>query len=48
MNDTIDIKVYAALHQKKQLSDYIRDKSVEEMLTEIDDTFKEEYDDVVF
>lgn len=31
------MKVYAALKQKKQLSDYIRDKSVEQMLTEIDD-----------
>ena len=48
MNDTIDMKVYAALKQKKQLSDYIRDKSVEQMLTEIDDVFKEEYGDVVF
>lgn len=48
MNDTIDMKVYAALHQKKQLSDYIRDKSVEEMLREIDDVFKEEYKDIVF
>lgn len=48
MNDTIDMKVYAALKQKKQLSDYIRDKSVEQMLTEIDDVFKEEYADVVF
>ena len=48
MKDTIDMKVYAALKQKKQLSDYIRDKSVEQMLTEIDDVFKEEYSDVVF
>ncbi len=31
------MKVYVALKQKKQLSDYIRDKSVEQMLTEIDD-----------
>ena len=43
MKDTIDMKVYAALKQKKQLSDYIRDTSVEDMLTKADDVFKEEY-----
>lgn len=43
MTDTIDMKVYAALKQKKQLSDYIRDTSVEDMLTKIDDVFNEEY-----
>lgn len=48
MTDTIDMKVYAALKQKKQLSDYIRDKSVEEMLTEQDDVFKEEFGDIIF
>ena len=44
MKDTIDMKVYAALKQKKQLSDYIRDNSVEDMLTKVDDVFKEEYE----
>lgn len=44
MKDTIDMKVYAALKQKKQLADYIRDTSVEEMLTERDDVFNSEYE----
>jgi len=44
MKDTIDMKVYAALKQKKALSDYIRDTSVQEMLTEVDDVFKGEYE----
>ena len=43
MKDTIDMKVYAALKQKKQLADYIRDTSVEDMLTKPDEVFKEEY-----
>lgn len=43
MKDTIDMKVYAALKQKKQLSDYIRDTSVQDMLTKPDEVFKEEY-----
>ena len=43
MKDTIDMKVYAALKQKKQLADYIRNNSVEDMLTKVDDVFKEEY-----
>ena len=43
MKDTIDMKIYAALKQKKQLADYIRDTSVEDMLTKPDDVFKEEY-----
>ena len=43
MNDTIDMKIYAALKQKKQLADYIRDTSLEDMLTKVDDVFKEEY-----
>jgi hypothetical protein len=43
MKDTIDMKVYAALKQKKQLSDYIRDTSVVDMLTKPDEVFKEEY-----
>lgn len=43
MTDTIDMKVYAALKQKKQLSDYIRDNSVEDMLTKPDEVFNEEY-----
>lgn len=43
MKDTIDMKVYAALKQKKQLADYIRDTSVQEFLEEADDVFKEEY-----
>lgn len=43
MKDTIDMKVYAALKQKKQLADYIRDTSVEDMLTKPDEVFKNEY-----
>jgi len=43
MSDTIDMKVYAALKQKKQLADYIRDTSVEDMLTKTDEVFNEEY-----
>ena len=43
MKDTIDMKVYAALKQKKALSDYIRDTSVEDMLTKPDEVFNEEY-----
>ena len=43
MKDTIDMKVYAALKQKKQLADYIRDTSVVDMLTKPDETFNEEY-----
>lgn len=43
MKDTIDMKVYAALKQKKQLADYIRDTSVEDMLTKPDEVFKDEY-----
>lgn len=43
MSDTIDMKVYAALKQKKQLADYIRDTSVEDMLTKRDEVFDDEY-----
>jgi len=43
MKDTIDMKVYAALKQKKQLADYIRETSVQDMLTKPDEVFKEEY-----
>lgn len=43
MSDTIDMKVYAALKQKKQLADYIRDTSVEDMLTKTDEVFNDEY-----
>ena len=43
MKDTIDMKVYAALKQKKQLADYIRDTSVEDMLTKPDEVFNNEY-----
>ena len=43
MKDTIDMKVYAALKQKKQLADYIRDTSVEDMLTKPDEVFENEY-----
>lgn len=53
MKDTIDMKVYAALKQKKSVSDYIKNTSLESFLTEPDETFKQEYkiaqvdDDVV-
>ena len=40
---TIDLKIYAALKQKRNLYEYIKDTSVKEMLTEIDNTFKETY-----
>lgn len=43
MKDTIDMKVYAALKQKKQLADYIRDTSVEDILTKPDEVFNNEY-----
>lgn len=43
MSDTIDMKVYAALKQKKQLADYIRDTSVVDMLTKTDEVFDDEY-----
>lgn len=44
MKDTIDMKVYAALKQKKQLADYIRDTSVKDMLTKVDEVFNDEYE----
>lgn len=44
MKDTIDMKVYAALKQKKQLADYIRETSVKDMLTERDEVFNDEYE----
>lgn len=53
MKDTIDMKVYAALKQKKSISDYIKNTSLQEFLTVPDETFKQEYkiaqvdDDVV-
>lgn len=43
MKDTIDMKVYAALKQKKQLADYIRDTSVQDFLETPDEVFNEEY-----
>ena len=43
MKDTIDMKVYAALKQKKQLADYIRDTSVQDFLEQPDEIFNEEY-----
>lgn len=43
MKDTIDMKVYAALKQKKQLADYIRDTSVQDFLEKPDEVFNEEY-----
>lgn len=48
MSNTIDMKVYAVLKQKKALSDYIRDTSVEEMLDKWDENCEEEYKDVIF
>lgn len=44
MKDTIDMKVYAALKQKKQLADYIRETSVKDMLTKRDEVFNNEYE----
>ena len=44
MKDTIDMKVYAALKQKKQLADYIRETSVQDMLTKSDEVFASEYE----
>ena len=43
MSDTIEMKIYAALKQKKALMDYIRDTSVEDMLTKPDEVFNQEY-----
>lgn len=48
MEDTIDMKVFAALKQKKYLADYIRDNSLEDMLTKRDEVFEEEFGEVVF
>jgi SNF2 family DNA or RNA helicase len=48
MNDSIDMKVIAALRSKKNLSDYVRNKSAYECLREWDDTCKEEFKDIVF
>jgi len=43
MNDTIDMKIYAALKQKRELADYIRDTSITDMLTKVDDVFNDEF-----
>lgn len=43
MKDSIDMKVYAALKQKKEVSDYIRDVSIKDMLTKRDEVFDNEY-----
>lgn len=48
MIDTIDMKVYAVLKQKKSLSDYVRDNSVDAMLTSRDEVFEQEYSDCAF
>ena len=48
MIDTIEMKIYAVLKQKKSLSDYVRDNSVSDMLTKRDEVFDEEYKDVLF
>lgn len=48
MNDTIDMKVLAALKNKKSLSDYIRNKSAKECLREWDAGCQEVFKDVVF
>jgi hypothetical protein len=42
------MKVIAALRSKKNLSDYVRNKSAYECLREWDDTCKEEFKDIVF
>lgn len=46
--DTIDMKVFAALKQKKSIADYVKNNSIEQMLTEQDDVFKEEFGDIIF
>ena len=43
MKDTIDMKVYAALKQKKSVSDYIKNTSLQDFLTKPDEVFNEEY-----
>jgi SNF2 family DNA or RNA helicase len=48
MLDTIDMKTVAALRQKKSLLDYVRGTTVTEMLTEVDDIFKQEYSEIDF
>lgn len=37
---TVDMKIYAALRQHKELADYIRDKSATQIVNEYDDTVK--------
>jgi SNF2 family DNA or RNA helicase len=50
--DTVDMKIVAALKQKRSLLDYVRGVDVKEFLTEQDEVFKMEYTndkgDVVF
>jgi SNF2 family DNA or RNA helicase len=41
--DTVDMKIVAALHQKRSLLDYIRGVSTESFLKEQDDVFQIEY-----
>lgn len=47
MLDTVDMKTYAALKQKKKLLDYIRETPIENILTEVDDSMQVEYKDIL-
>lgn len=48
MEDTIDMKIYAALKQHKELYDYVTEFGVKQMLHETDDAFWQEFKDVIF
>lgn len=48
MLDTIDMKVYAALRQKKSLADYVTDKSAKECMLQWDQACQEAFEDVIF
>lgn len=46
--DTIDMKIYAALHQKKSLADYVTNKSAKECMLEWDGACQDAFSDIVF
>lgn len=48
MEDTIDMKIYAALKQHRELYDYVTEYGVQQMLQEPDEAFWQEYRDVIF
>ena len=46
--DTVDMKIVAALRQKRELLDYMRGVSVKDFLTQWDEVAETEYADVRF